>query len=298
MQNRKTNYSGFADSLAPMECEMNITLVYFSQTGQTLKVAEAMAESLREKKHTVKVLAMRKVKPADIKNCDVLGVGSPCFESQAPTPVLDWLGKWPVLYGKPAFVFATAGGAPGRVLYDLTKMLRGKGGKVMGGFMGRGMVHHPAPCLTGRLPDRPNSDDLADARSFAGAVERHLKSGNAGTMPVSRPDALKPTWGYFQLIGLIAKPFLLRIVLPKPKLDESRCNQCNICARECPVQSIILTPYPVLDGNCIRCYHCQNVCPQKALNESWWYGNLVIWLLYNRIVARLFGDLKPDESIY
>jgi ferredoxin/flavodoxin len=273
-------------------------VVYFSQTGQTLKVAEAMAAGLREKKHNVKVLAMQKVKPADIKNCDLLGVGSPCFESQAPAVVLTWLTSWPALNGKPAFVFATSGGAPGRVLYDLTGTLRGKGAKVIGGFMGRGMVHHPAPCLTGRLPNRPNQEDLAQARTFALAVDRHLQSANTSNMPESRPDALKPTWGFFQLIGLIAKPFLMRIVLPKPKLDESRCNQCKICVKECPAKSITLTPYPVLDGNCIRCYHCQNVCPQKALNESWWYGNLVILSLYNTIFARLFGDLKPDESIY
>jgi flavodoxin/NAD-dependent dihydropyrimidine dehydrogenase PreA subunit len=277
---------------------MNIALVYFSQTGQTLKVAEAMASGLREKKHAVKVLKMQNVKPADIKRIDLLGVGSPCFESQAPAAVLAWLKSWPALNGKPAFVFATAGGAPGRVLYDLTRTLRGKGARVIGGFMSRGMVHHPAPCLIGRLPNRPNSEDLAHARNFALAVDRHLQSGNKGTMPESRPDALKPTWGFFQLIGLIAKPFLLRILLPKPKLDESRCNKCKICAKECPAKSITLTPYPVLDGHCIRCYHCQNVCPQKALNESWWYGNLVILFLYNTIFARLFGDLKPGESIY
>lgn len=277
---------------------MNIAVVYFSQTGQTLKVAEAMAAGLREKKHTVKVLAMQKVKPADIKNCDLLGMGSPCFESQAPAAVLTRLSSWPAMNGKPAFVFATAGGAPGRVLYDLTRTLRGKGAKVIGGFMSCGMVHHPAPCLTGRLPNRPNQEDLAQARTFALAVDRHSQSGNIGTMPESRPDALKPTWGFFQLIGLIAKPFLLRIVLPKPKLDESQCNQCKICVKECPVKSITLAPYPVLDGHCIRCYHCQNVCPQKALNESWWYGNLVILSLYNTIFARLFGDLKPGESIY
>jgi flavodoxin/NAD-dependent dihydropyrimidine dehydrogenase PreA subunit len=277
---------------------MNIAVVCFSQTGQTLKVAEAMAEGLREKQHTVKVLAIQKVKPTDIKSCDLLGVGSPCFESQAPATVLTGLNSWQALNGKPAFVFATAGGAPGRVLYDLTRTLRKKGASVIGGFMGRGMVHHPAPCLSGHLPNRPNQEDLAQARAFALAVDRHLQSGNAGPMPESRPDALKPTWGYFQLIGLITKPFLLRIVLPKPKLDERKCNQCKICAKECPAKSITLTPYPVLDGHCIRCYHCQNVCPQKALNESWWYGNLIILSLYNTIFVRLFGDLKPGESIY
>jgi NAD(P)H dehydrogenase (quinone) len=277
---------------------MNITIVYFSQTGQTRKVAEAMATGLRKKKHTVCVSAIQDIDPSDIKKCDLLGVGSPCFESQAPSAVKTWIHTWPAIQDKPAFVFATAGGAPGRVLYDLTRYLRKKGAKVIGGFMSRGMVHHPAPCLIGRLPNRPNAKDLTEARTFALAVDKHLQSGNAGTMPESRPDALKPTLGFYQLVGLIAKPFLLRIILPKPKLTQSLCNQCQICAKECPVQSIKLEPYPVLDGRCIRCYHCQNVCPKKALTESWWYGNLVILSLYNTMFARLFGDLKRGENIY
>ncbi|PKN37259.1 MAG: hypothetical protein CVU62_11695 [Deltaproteobacteria bacterium HGW-Deltaproteobacteria-2] len=277
---------------------MNIAIVYFSQTGQTRKVAEAMATVLRKKKHTVRVSTIQDVDPEDIKKCDLLGVGSPCFESQAPSAVKTWLRTWPAIQDKQAFVFATAGGAPGRVLYELTRELRKKGSNVIGGFMSRGMVHHPAPCLIGRLPNRPNAKDLAEARTFALAVEKHLKSCDAGTMPESRPDALKPTLGFYQLVGLIAKPFLLRIILPKPKLTQSRCNQCELCAKECPVQSIKLAPYPVLDGRCIRCYHCQNICPKEALNESWWYGNLVISSLYNTIFARLFGDLKRGESIY
>jgi len=277
---------------------MNIAVVYFSQTGQTLKVAEAMAEGLRGKKHTVNVLPMRKVKPADIEMYDLLGVGSPCFESQAPKPVHDWLDQWPALHDKPVFVFATSGGAPGRVLYDLTRALRGRGARVIGGFMCRGTVHHPAPCLNGRLPNRPNAEDLVQARAFASAIDKYLQSGSSGTMPESRLDALKPAWSFYHLIGLIAKPFLLRMVLPKPKLDKNLCNQCGLCAKECPVNSVTLAPYPVLDSGCIRCYHCQNVCPQDALNESWWYGNLVIWFLYNTIFSRLFGDLKPGESIY
>ncbi|MEN6473691.1 MAG: EFR1 family ferrodoxin [Syntrophaceae bacterium] len=277
---------------------MNITLIYFSQTGGTLKTAEAMAGALREKKHTVQVLSMQDAMPAHIKGADVLGVGSPCFESHAPEPVKDWLRTIPALYGKPCFVFATAGGAPGRVLFELTKSLRAKGGTVIGGFMGRGQVHHPAPCLIGRLPNRPNADDLLKAKSYALALDKHLSDGASGVMPESRKDALKAPLGFYPLVGLIAQPWLLRIILPKPKLDQSLCNQCQICAKECPVKSITLSPYPVLDGTCIRCYHCQNICPQKALSVSWWYGNPLILTLYNTIFARLFGDLEPGEKIY
>lgn len=64
------------------------------------------------------------------------------------------------------------------------------------------------------------------------------------------------------------------------------------------MQSIDLKPYPVADTKCIRCYHCLNTCPQKALNVSWQYGNLVILSLYNTLFFRFFGDLEPGERIY
>jgi len=277
---------------------MKIALMYFSQSGNTLKTAEAMAAALRERRHAVRILDMRSLAPSEIKNSDVLGVGTPCFESHAPEPVKAWLRAVPPLYGKPCFVFATAGGVPGRVLYELTRALQAKGGVVVGGFLGRGSVHHPAPCLTGRLPGRPHADDLAKARAFALALDKHLASGAPGVMPESRKDAHHAPVGCYPLVGLIARPWLLRIILPKPELDQGLCNQCGLCEKGCPSGSVRLAPYPVLDGGCIRCYHCQNICPQKALSESWWYGNLVILALYNTVFSRLFGDLEPGEKMY
>ncbi len=277
---------------------MNILLVDFSQTGNTLKVAESMAEAFRDKGHTVRTLSMKEAQPADILSCDVLGMGTPCFESQAPTPVKDFLKALPPLNRKPAFVFATSGGSPGRVLYDLAHIIQGKGASILAGFMGRGTVHHPAPCLKGRMPGRPNHEDLARALSFAQAVERQLQAGGSSVIHEGEEDPLNLNWGFYDLIALIAQPFLLRILLPKPTLDQTLCNQCRICADECPVQSITLNPYPVLDNRCIRCYHCQNICPQTAVSSSWLMGNIVIFSLYNPLFARLFGDVKPGEHIY
>lgn len=184
------------------------------------------------------------------------------------------------------------------MLYELTQAVRAKGGKVVGGFMGHGRVYHPAPCLNGRLPNRPNKEDLEETRSFARAVDAHLTSGKTGAMAESRADTLKPSFGFYQLMGLIINPFLLRVLLPKPVPDKARCAQCGVCKKACASGSIALTPYPVMGGTCIRCYHFQNVCPEKALSDSWWYGNLVISSLFNTFLARLCGDLKPGESMY
>lgn len=277
---------------------MNMLLVYFSQTGNTRKVAEAMADELGSKGHTVRALPMGKALPADIAGCDVLGVGTPCFESQAPSFVKRSLSALPFLNGKPAFVFATCGGSPGRVLYDLTRILKARGASVTAGFLGRGEVHHPAPCLKGRMPGRPDRDDLEKAREFAASLHDHLRTGRVSPAPVGRKDALHPAWGFYELVSYIAKPFLLRILLPRPQTDSAACDQCTLCVKQCPAGSMSLAPYPVPDSRCVRCYRCQIICPKKAISSSWVFGNIVIFLLYNTLFARLLGDVEPGERIY
>lgn len=277
---------------------MNVCLVYFSQTGNTLKIAEAMADALRGEGHTVTLMPMQRIVASDIEGCDVLGVGSPVFESQIPTPVGTWLRSGlPDLGGKPAFVFATSVASTGSMLHQLTKAVRARGATVIGGFMGRGTNHHPCPSLSGRMPGRPNETDIERARAFALAVARHVGSGTTGPMPESRPDALKATFGFYQTVGLIVKPFLLRILLHKPAVDRTRCTTCGLCAEECPMSAITLDPYPVIGGSCIRCYHCQNGCPEEAMSEPWAFGNVVISIFYNKTFARRFGDLEAGEEL-
>ena len=277
---------------------MNVTMVCFSQTGNTRKVAEAMSEAFRESGHAVRIVPLLKVTPQDAATGDLLGIGAPCFSSQAPTPVKAFLRSLPAQGRRPAFVFATSGGAPGRVLYDLASLLMDKGAAVVGGFLAHGELHHPAPCLLGRLPDRPDEEDLARARRFATAVAEHVSAGRTGPVSESRPDTLKPGRGFYDLVAKLSTDGFLRFLLPEPKPDPARCNQCGWCAEACPVDDIILEPYPVLGKQCIRCYHCLTGCPQEAFAASWRFGNLATWSLYNTAFERWFGDLEPGERIY
>jgi len=277
---------------------MNITIIYFSQTGNTQKVTDVLVEVLLEKGHDVKAIPMKKATPDDIGAADILGIGTPCFSSQAPTPVKEFLKELPVLDSRRAFVFATSGGAPGRVLYDLTRLLKDKGAAVIGGFLTRGKLSHPAPCLVGRMPDRPNENDLTEVRRFASALAEHLSHNGAGTVVGSRPDAFTPGFGFYNLVGMMSSDGFLRLVLPKPKVDTSRCNQCGWCETECPVDNVTLEPYPVLGKKCIRCYRCLTGCPNNAFTADWRFGNVAVWSLYNTAFERWFGDLKPSEKIY
>ncbi len=277
---------------------MDVTLIYFSQTGSTRKVAEAIAGGFREARHGVRLVSLKEATPGDAVGADLLGMGSPCFTSRAPTPVKAFLRTLPPMDDRRAFVFATSGGAPGRVLYDLTSLLRRKGAEVVGGFLSPGEVHHPAPALNGWKPGHPNTGDLARARCFALALAEHVALGRSGPLAESRPDALRPGWGFYNLVALIAPDPILRFMLPEPRLDKRRCDQCQRCVCECPVQNVTLEPYPVLGSQCIRCYRCLTSCPEQAFEANWQLGNLCILALYNKVFVRWFGDSESSERVY
>ncbi len=268
---------------------MKVNLIYFTQTGNTRRIARAMAEVFREAGWDTRTLSLKKVTVQDAVEADLLGVGSPCFSSQAPAPIKNFLRNLPPLPDKKAFVFATSGTAPGRVLYDLYTLLNTKNADVVGGFLARGMVHHPAPCLYGRLPDRPNDEDFLQARQFAAELVRHMNSGFTGKVAGSRADTFKLRYGFYDFVALISSDAVLRWLMPKPKLNLKRCNQCRWCEFECPVHNIALDPYPTVGTACIRCYRCVNGCPQKAYSVNWKLANLVVYAFYNKTFTGWFG---------
>jgi flavodoxin/ferredoxin len=277
---------------------MDVTLIYFSQTGNTRKVAKVMDLALRDVGHKVRTISFENISPADVSVCDLLGVGTPCHSSQAPTPIKKFLNALPPLKDQRAFVFATSSGAPGKVLYELTCLLRDRGAHVLDGFLARGEVHHPAPHMNGQFPRRPNEADLARARKFALAIAEHVAAGCTGHYVESRVDSLKPGWGFYDFVGLTTSDRMLRRLMPEPKPIPSKCDQCRLCVCQCPLDNITLNSYPILGDRCIRCYHCLTVCPQEAFEVDWRFADPFLQLLYNRHFMRWFGDLKPGEQIY
>ncbi len=277
---------------------MNVTLIYFSQTGNTRKVAEAMGEAFRERGHPARIVPLKEATPQDAVACDLLGIGTPCFSSQAPTPVKAFIQSLPDMNNKHAFVLATSGGAPGRVLYDLYRGLKSKGADVVGGFLARGEIHYPAPSLRGRFRTHPDAIDQSAARRFAVKIAEHCLTAGDGIMAESRLDTFKPQGWFYNLVAWLTTDRFIYYSLPEPKLDLSRCGQCQWCADECPMGNITLQPYPVFGKKCIRCYHCLAGCPENALQVSWAKYDLGLRLIYNTTFLRWFGDVKPGEDIY
>lgn len=67
--------------------------------------------------------------------------------------------------------------------------------------------------------------------------------------------------------------FLKNRLIAKPEIIEDKCTQCGTCVHSCPVEGKAInwlnedkTKAPVYDyKKCIRCYCCQEMCPESAI---------------------------------
>ena len=68
--------------------------------------------------------------------------------------------------------------------------------------------------------------------------------------------------------------FIKNRICERPAIDKTKCNRCGTCVRMCPVDPKAVDWYngdesrpPVHNyGRCIRCYCCQETCPEGAIS--------------------------------
>ena len=69
------------------------------------------------------------------------------------------------------------------------------------------------------------------------------------------------------------KTFLARLLtylaVSQPVVNKERCTFCGECARFCPLEAIILDPFPKIDEKkCISCFCCHEHCPAGAMEVA------------------------------
>lgn len=133
-----------------------IQILYDSMSGNTRKLADAMAEELG-------------VKAADAKSATleqgdgVLFLGSGCYGGVPGKNMVKFIETHD-FRGKRVALFGTSGGGTGMETKAMEKALRGKGASVLGSFNCKGKV---LPALNLINLGRPDAADLAAARKFA-----------------------------------------------------------------------------------------------------------------------------------
>ena len=102
---------------------MNACVLYFSQTGNTRKFAEAISDSLK----IPAVYDITTTEPTVVDDFDLIILGTPVHGSSPSTEALDFVERLPEGDGKRAILFCTHRLWKGRTFGKLKKELKKKG---------------------------------------------------------------------------------------------------------------------------------------------------------------------------
>ena len=254
---------------------MRSTIVYFSQTGNTEKVAYALYERLQGEGYTVTPLMHEDAAdfPEALEGIEILGVGFPTFFGYPPKFFSDFLKGLKKVKGTSAFVFTTYGGATaGDSLYDAASVLAKKGYRILGGLKIEGSDDYPQGRELKVNAGRPDERDLRTVDEF---VDKILAAKAAGHS--LDPEKLASPTPFFAAYhgkphaALVKK--MRKDIEGKILFNQEQCLFCETCKKSCPTRSINTgEKFPEFTWKCIdglRCFQCIRVCPGKALSVEY-----------------------------
>lgn len=244
-----------------MELE-RIEAVYFSATGVTGKVVRVLAEALAEELSlplTCRSFTRLPEREGTLQfgPGDLVIVGTPTYAGRVPNKLLPDLETKLRGGGALAVPVVTFGErAFDNSLAELCAVLEADGfhTAAAGAFPGR-------HAFTDALGEgRPDWDDKKAIRGFAGQIAGKLRELGESPPPVEVPG--DPEAPYYIPKGLDGEP--VKFLKAKPRTDLSKCCNCGVCARTCPMGAIDPRNVAEVPRTCIKCQSCVRKCTHHA----------------------------------
>lgn len=227
----------------------DLHLVYFSPTGTTVKVMDAVAQGLKPGKLERHNLT-HACEPQKLHfESGVALIGVPVYAGLVPAICLERLAGFSA-QNIPTVLIALYGNRDFEdTLVELRDFVSPKGFTVIaaGAFIGE---HSYSTADYPIAVDRPDEADLALAVEFGQRVAVKLASGD-----LNRP----------QISGNVPYKARVKFGGVAPQTDAKTCILCGKCAEVCPVKVITVNDSVVTEAkDCIMCAACVRVCPVGA----------------------------------
>jgi ferredoxin len=229
----------------------SVTVIFFSPTGTTKRVATKIAESLDVGSIEYIDLTKPENRQAEYSvSTDYVIVGVPVYEEYIPDFVEKALSNFSFsgqaaiavsVYGKVGF---------GLSLKQLYSILTDKGLSVggMGAFIGE---HSFATDSNPLAMGRPDSREFDEAEKLAQSFMRRCEQKDF----IESADLVP---GKLPLMSRLMPSNSAKIFTKMPEINQN-CNGCKLCIKKCPMGAID-SNLQINDDLCIRCFACVKSC--------------------------------------
>lgn len=269
-----------------------IDLIYFSPCGLTLKIADAVTQSMvrnlgpvRVKKYNFTNKEVRQ-HPLSIPSDHVLVLACPTYAGRVPNKIMPDIKENVKGQGGKCIIISTFGGrAYDESLKELYQLMSDNNFSVIGAAAF--VCQHAM--ASGLASSRPDETDIQEAYEFGTACAREVNNPNAepatflagGPGPYYTPlkeDGSKANF-------LKAKP-----------LYRGTCTACGLCVSSCPMEVLSIIDGDIkIDqaGTCIKCHACVNNCPENNL-----FFDDADLASHIKMLESTYGKMRPDNEFF
>jgi len=244
---------------------MKVLICYFSATGNTGQIAQAMGRRLTqmgaevELKDVTALEARRE--PVSLAPYDAVIFGSPIHSMRAPRLLRNWLATLEGS-GKRSATFFTFGGfqihpAP----FDTRRRLTERGLVVVASAAFPG-AHTYNLAGWQAMQGRPDQQDLDLAAEFAEKLYPRLSGEDQAVLTELDPGPYTEE----QLDEFESFRFKMAAMLPNRQGAE--CSMCMLCQEQCPSGAMDAETGEADPSKCILCLQCVKDCPDEVLKAG------------------------------
>jgi ferredoxin len=260
-------------------------IYFYSGTGNSFRVAEWMAETIRQAGNTVRIIPFNHAHPAgEISQNTILGITTPTHGFTTPWSLIKFALQFPKGTGQRLVIAATRAGVRmfhftipgmmGTAAYLLALIFSIKGYRVVG-VRGLDM---PSNWLALHSGLKPQDVEIISNETEI-ITKQWMQEILAGK--TSLHGWLELILGIILFPGSLAYLLMGRLFLSKLFFTNENCNGCGQCARFCPVQAIqIKNGRPYWTFSCESCMRCMGYCPTRAIEASHPLAVLVFWIFF------------------
>ncbi|MBI5585230.1 MAG: flavodoxin domain-containing protein, partial [Deltaproteobacteria bacterium] len=174
---------------------MKSLIVYYSQSGNTRKVARAIHRGLSREVEQCDLKTVKEADPREVDQYDLIGLGSPVWCGAETPNIRRFIENIPRQQGRPIFSFNTHGVMPEQYFPTVVRRLQGRGFTVIGmrdWFGDARFQMAPSPYFTHGHPDEIDLQEAEDFGREMAQVSRRIAGGETGLIPPVPGQVLTP----------------------------------------------------------------------------------------------------------